>query len=210
MSREVFVVIPTVAGREDHLQRCTEAYTRTLAGVSHELFVVYDAPTCGLAWNLGADVARGHGAEWLHMTADDLEPLDGWYAAARSCVTDYAASPAALIWTARAGEPDQVESHGDWAARYSVPCAVSMSRIPFCRTTQWIDIPPIHYFSDNAFTSAMQAQGVPIVAVEGYAFRHHWAQPGRKRMNDAQWFAEQTAWQTWAARELLERAPRWS
>jgi hypothetical protein len=29
-------------------------------------------------------------------------------------------------------------------------------------------------------------------------------------MNDAQWFAEQTAWQQWAARELLERAPRWS
>jgi len=211
MSRlEVVVVIPTVQGREDHLDRCMAAYMRTLAGVRWQAVVEHNRATCGEAWNLGAEVARAAGATWLHMTADDLEPLDGWFEAAVSCVREFGASPSALIWTARAGEPDVIESHGDWAARYSVPNAVSMSRIPFCRTELWIDIPPIHYFSDNAFSSAMQAQGIPLVAVPGYAFRHHWAQAGRKQMNDEQWFREQTTWQQWAAGELLQRAPRWS
>ncbi len=206
---EVVVVIPTVTGREAHLDRCMQAYMRTLKGVHWQAVVHHNAPTCGAVWNIGAQAAREADAAYVHMSADDLEPLDGWYREAVATV-EMGATPSALIFTARDGQPDVVESHGDWAARYTVPTVTSMSRIPFCRTSQWIDIPPIHYFSDNAFTSAMQMQGVPVLAVAGYAFRHHWAQPGRKQMNDQQWFKEQTEWQTWAQGELLQRAPRWS
>lgn len=220
MSRQpcatLVVALPTVAGREDHLARCEAALRATVpADVRLVIDIRKDRATCGEVWNEVARQAQAlppaeYGQVHLLCLADDLEPLHGWYAAAVHVVENLAATPSALIYTAKPGEPDSVESHGDWAARYDAPTAVSMSRIPFCRAEQWVPIPPIHYFSDNAFSSAMQMQGVQMVAVREYAFRHHWAMAGRHPMNDAQWNDEHATWQRWAQSELLLRTPRWS
>lgn len=215
-SATLVVAIPTVTGREAHLERCGHAYHETTpTDVRLKLVVVRDRSTCGEVWNESAEIAL-EGAQapnftpvYLHCTADDLEPLPGWYEAAVG-VVESGGTPSALIYTARPGQSDVVESHGDWGVRYPARQVTSMSRIPFCRAEQWIPIPPIHYFSDNAFSSAMFTQGIPIVADPGFAFRHWWAQEARKPMNDTRWFEEQTMWQTWATSELLARAPRWT
>jgi len=196
------VAIPTVDGRAEDVARCERAYQETVPrAVRLVLDIQKNRPTCGEVWNEVARRARAFPAlgepVYLHCTADDLEPLPGWYDAAVTQV-EAGNTPSALIWTAAPGQPERIESHGDWAVRFTEPTIVGMSRIPFCAVGQWIEIPPIHYFSDNAFSSAMAAQAIPIVADPAYAFRHHWAQAGRHPMNDAQWFAEQTAWQTWA------------
>lgn len=210
------VAVPTVDGREQHLARCEHAYHETVpTDVRLILVVKRNLATCGEGWNDVAATARLYaagetaGPVYFHATADDLEPLPGWYEAA-VFQTENGHSPSALIYTARAGQGDVVESHGDWGVRYPQPQVVGMSRIPFCREEQWIPIPPIHYFSDNAFSSAMFAQGISMVADPAYVFRHWWAQEGRHPMNDEQWFREKTAWESWAVGELLQRAPRWS
>jgi len=211
----VIVALPTVDGRESHLERAEHALHETVPpAVRLVIDVQKNRATCGEVWNTVAARAQAFatgsdGPVYLLCMADDLEPLPGWYAAAARHV-EWGSTPSALIYTARAGQPDVVESHGDWGVRYPMPQVTSMSRIPFCRADQWIPIPPIHYFSDNAFSSAMTMQQIPIVAEPEFAFRHWWAAPGRKPMNDDQWFREQTAWQTWATGALLERAPRWS
>jgi hypothetical protein len=204
------VALPTVDGREHHLDRAMRALEQTTpADVRLIVEVRRNRPTCGEVWNLVAQVARGFARyatdapTYLLCMADDLEPLPGWFECARMLV-DEGSTPSALIFN---GETGHVESHGDWAVKYHNPTVVGMSRIPFCRAEQWIDIPPIHYFSDNAFSSAITSQGVPIVAHPDYAFRHWWAQEHRHPMNDEQWFREQTTWQTWAM--TLLPAPRY-
>jgi hypothetical protein len=215
MSRQLcatlVVALPTVTGRDEHLARCEAALHATVPkDVRLVIDVRKDRATCGEVWNEVAVEAQALAPAYLLCLADDLEPLPGWYEAAVHVVENLAATPSALIYTAKLGEPDAVESHGDWAARYDAPTAVSMSRIPFCRAEQWVPIPAIHYFSDNAFSSAMQMQGIQMVAVREYAFRHHWAMAGRHPMNDQQWNDEHAEWQRWAQSELLQRTPRWS
>jgi hypothetical protein len=207
------VSVPTVDGREDHLVRCEHAYHETTPpDVQLILDVRRGRTTCGQVWNESAARARFAYQSrpgmpvYFHATADDLEPLPGWFDAARRNVTD-GASPSALIYTARPGQPDVVESHGDWGVRYPSRQVCSMSRIPFCLIEQWIDIPQIHYYSDNAFTAALQAQKIPCVAEPDYAFRHWWAEAGRHPMNDAQWYAEQAAYTSWAQALLQASTP---
>jgi len=76
---------------------------------------------------------------------------------------------------------DTIESHGDWGRAYhgEGDVAVSMTRIPAVLVEWWRPIPPIHYYSDNAVTAVLRMLDVPILASRGFAWRHHWAQPGR-------------------------------
>lgn len=207
------VALPTVDGRESFLERAELALHETVPpDVRLIIDVQKNRPTCGEVWNTVAERAQAFetdGPVHLLCLADDLEPLPGWYQAAVRH-TEWGATPSALIWTHREGEADVVESHGDWGIRYPHAQVTSMSRIPFCKASQWIPIPPIHYFSDNAFSSAMTAQGIAIVAEPEFVFRHWWAAAGRHEMNNEAWFREQNAWQSWATSVLLERAPRWS
>jgi hypothetical protein len=54
----------------------TAASTPTsIARTPIELIVIKNEPTCGIAWQKGAEQATG---DFLHFTADDLEPALGW------------------------------------------------------------------------------------------------------------------------------------
>src|SRR5262245_55571386 len=76
----VAVVIPTMRGREHHLARCRRTYgERTDADL--EIVVEADHGTCGAAWMAGASRLEQQ-PDYLHLSADDLEPHDGWLDAA--------------------------------------------------------------------------------------------------------------------------------
>jgi hypothetical protein len=169
---KVDVVIPTVAGREEHLERCMTAYQRTAFG-RVRLIVIRDMDTCGLAWNAGAKHAR---SDYLHFTADDLQPLDGWLQAAMGCTAQHAL-PAAVVTDARGSNCGE-----HWGALPPDRTEVRVGTVPFMAASAWPAIGPSldgHYFTDNWISHRARAAGWPTVACLGYRFRHHWAQERR-------------------------------
>jgi hypothetical protein len=172
----ISVIVPTVPGREARLERCLDAYRRrTVAAV--ELIVIHDAPTCGVAWNVGAGKARG---DYLHWTADDLEPADGWDLAARE-TADTGAIPAPVVLRPNG----TVESSGGFWDRQVADGQPTdnTSVVPFCTAEQWERLGPhleTHYFNDNYFTWRARQAGMDVIVRTGYALTHHWALPGRK------------------------------
>jgi len=170
----VLVIIPTVDGREEHLHRCTEAY------YGNDILVLRGFSTCGEAWNVGADHATKCGHKYVHMTADDLVPHKGWVdAAVETLEQNCGYLPGALIY-----RPDgTLESFGNQMAEdWSV---VEGASVPFCKTENWVPIPNIHYWSDNAFDYAQKhVHDYRFLLRHNYAFTHYTASAGRKTMDD--------------------------
>jgi hypothetical protein len=163
---KISIVVPTVEGREDHLERCLDAYTHR-SNSAIELIVIKDEATCGIAWQKGAEQATG---EYLHFTADDLEPALAWDLRARHAAQD-GIIPMPLI----VGPDNHVEPLG--------PNTQGCTRIPFCTMEQW-DVGigpmiPLHYYTDNWFSKRAAQAGLLLREVRGYTFKHHWAQPAR-------------------------------
>jgi hypothetical protein len=167
------VVVPTVAGREEHLARCLTAY-RERSVNPIELIVIHDRPTVGIAWNEGAGKAVG---DLLHFTADDLEPLARWdEMAVDSARAGRIPAPGSI--TRVDGTVDRSLTEGQAVSGY----AADISVIPFCSREQWECIGSFldcHYFTDSFFSHRAVQCGYPIVGRTGFAFVHHYAQPGR-------------------------------
>lgn len=163
----ISIVVPTVDGREEHYARCLKAYEDHTED-EFEIITIRNRPTCGLAWQEGADQAQGL---YLHFSADDLEPFVGWDIEARdTCERGYL--PAPTIYTKDTGVEELMGVTPDGF----------FSRIPFCMMEQWAEIGPmipIHYFTDNYFSWRGAQAGYPTVLAAGYDFRHHWADPAR-------------------------------
>lgn len=161
----ISVIIPTVEGREESLERCVDAYAKHTE-VDLEIIVIENLPTCGEAWQMGADQAAG---DYIHFSADDLEPLEGWSKEA-IIAADEGLLPAPTIY----GPSGDVEELGG--------ATIGCTRIPFCTREQWGKIGPMipaHYYTDNYFTSCGVAAGYTVVEIPTYAFSHHWAMAGR-------------------------------
>lgn len=179
------IVVPTVAGREDHLERALRTY-REHSRSKVELIVIHDEPTCGRAWNVGAEKATG---DYLHLGADDVEPHDGWDAYAIEAVEKGAVPSAvyynpdgALCW---ANGPtselppdwtpgvDHMRGDGSWYAG---------SYAPFFSAEQHERIGPTidgHYGTDDFLSFRAVKLGYPIVVRTGFAFTHYHAMAGR-------------------------------
>lgn len=170
----ISIVVPTIAGREDHLARCLAAYEANTTQ-PFELIVEHDHPAVGPAWNAGAERATG---DFIHLTADDLEPHPGWDMVALETV-ERGALPAPRVINQH-GTLDSCGLHGvemeDWAP-------VPMSVIPFLPVLLWEDyvrpVLPIHYFTDNWISLRAARAGWPTMVRRGFQFTHHWAQWGR-------------------------------
>lgn len=169
----ITVVIPTVTGREVDLARCLDAY---LSRSVHDIIITtfLNFPTCADGWNAGAADAVG---DYLHFSADDLEPHEGWDVAAIEA-TERGLLPAPRIVN-QYGRLDSCGLHGvemeDWAV-------VPMSVIPFMPLELWKKVgpvPSIHYFSDNYISWRAGLAGFKTAVRRDFAFTHHWAQPGR-------------------------------
>lgn len=170
----ISIVIPTVPGREDHYERCARAYAER---TSHrfEIITEYDHPTVGHAWQAGAQKAKG---SYLHLTCDDLEPLDGWDdGAVRTC--DWGFLPAPRVINAHTGAE---ESRPAWGHRFEDGTDCGITVVPFMSARQWEAIQPlclIHYYSDDFISERGRAAGWPPVMCNDYAFKHYWAQVRR-------------------------------
>lgn len=175
----VSVIIPTVAGRDDILERVLGAY-RATDGVS-EVVVEYNNPTCGVAWQKASQAVDG---DYVLFGADDLEPLPGWLPPLiEACEAGMVPCPVVL-------EPDgvTVQSAGatGWDLTKTVPAdwgETGWTTVPFIRR-DWMDavlpIPPIHYCTDTWFSAKLQLErGLPTVVRNDSRFVHHNALPGR-------------------------------
>jgi hypothetical protein len=179
----VAVVVPTIEGREELLNGCLDAYGETCPSfVDLNLIVVRDKPTCGIAWQEGAEIAVAEGCDYLHFSADDLEPLGGWVEAALWMADQGRAIPAPRL----VGRSGVLQSCGDpaRAIEMSNGTEVQFSAVPFLRREWWTDyvdpMLPTHYYTDNWVSfKARLLGGVPSVVARDYSFIHHFAEPGR-------------------------------
>jgi hypothetical protein len=172
--KSITVVIPTVKGREHHLTRCMSAYDATYPNC--ELIIVRDKPACGIAWQIGADKSSG---DYIHFTADDLAPHEGWAEAAIHGA-DQGTLPAPKIINGITGNEDELGP---------VRPDGFFTRIPFCSRAQWEKIGPmipIHYYTDNWFSWRGFQEGYESVEATGYTFTHFWAQEGRGTPNQTE------------------------
>jgi len=170
----ITVVVPTVDGREKHLERCIDAY-RNRSRYPVELIVLENRPTCGAAWIEGAEAATG---DYVHFSADDLEPSAGWdVEAVGYASTGIAPSPRIL---GPDGDTQFCGMHGpnEWPSGLLVP----MSVIPFLSRPMLRAALPLldaHYFTDNWISWKLYRAGFVTAVARGFEFTHHWAQTRR-------------------------------
>lgn len=170
----ISVIIPTVTGREEHYERCAQAYCERTK-ISFEVITEFDHPTVGLAWQAGAEKARG---DYIALTCDDLEPQLGWDRAAMA-VADSGAIPAPKVVNAHTGA---LESRPVWGMEFAdgIDCGISV--IPFMARRQYEAIQPFflgHYYTDDFISDRARRAGWPSLMCNTYAFKHHWAQHRR-------------------------------
>lgn len=165
---KVSIVIPTIQGREDLFAQTKDGYAASKpATVEFEYITPKDFPTIGEAWNAGAAKATG---EFLHLTADDVIPHEGWIDAAINA-TNRAEWPCPKILN-----PDgSLHSCGTLGGGMllpdcptGTPCAASP--FPFFRSNRWVQLGPalgIHYYADDALGWKARSIGLtPTVCAE--------------------------------------------
>lgn len=178
MSR-LAIVIPTVDGREADLRRCVVAYEKTAPDAY--LYIEHGHGSCGEAWLAGAERAREHDFDYLHLTADDLEPHPGWLEVATETV-DKGFIPAPLVY-APGGELESAGLSGfalnltaqaDWHP-------VDGTTVPFLTAEMWdaIGMIPIHYCTDLWVSAKGRLNGWETVIRTGMRFTHYTAPAGR-------------------------------
>jgi hypothetical protein len=202
----ISVICPTVTGREELLAKTKIAYAAHTD--DYELIVVPDKPACGPAWVEGASKAQG---EFLHFTADDIEPHAGWWQAAVETVErGYLPAPRIL------NTDGSLQSCGEWGKEQDTGTQTEFSRIPFLSRAQWDVVAPLvtpflsktHYYTDNCISFVARASGGETGVHRDYLFTHHLAEQSRgagmtweQRMNhDGQLFAAFAGYvQAWAS-----------
>jgi hypothetical protein len=152
------IVIPTIDGRQDELVQTVSAYERRSPGVDIEWIVEVNHPNCGVAWNAGAARARG---EYLHITADDIEPESTMWLASALAICRNDCVPVGFV------------REGAHQFGRDFP------RMPFCRREWWVPVAEIHYYSDNHFGDVMRRAGHSSVVASDYDFLHRKSMVGR-------------------------------
>jgi hypothetical protein len=171
----ISIIIPTITGREHWLERCKTAYEQTSAHrVDIELIVMCDFPACGIGWNKGIELAAG---DYIHLTADDIEPIAGWHVPAVESA-DRGELPAARILNT----DGTLQSCGTDHLEHAEGEEAFVARIPFATREQFDLIGPMmneHYMGDYWFSHRGRQVGLKSVVRRDYCFYHHYAQEGR-------------------------------
>lgn len=177
------VVIPTITGRETLLEATMAAYRAWPAAVERWSFIlVRDRTTIGAAWEAGAQMARAEGYDYIHLSADDVEPLPGALdEGLRAAVDGILASPRII-------QPDgtllQCGSLG--GGQLLGECAdgtvASTSQFPILSASSYsaiAPIPAIHYYADDYVGWALRQEGFAVEVRTAFAFRHLGGSAGR-------------------------------
>lgn len=166
----ISVVIPTIDGREEWLDRCLKAYAAT-SPADTQYVIVRNEPSCGHAWVKGAAQARG---DYVHFTADDLEPFENWWVEplrelrrGRVPAANVRAADGTRLWCD--------SPLGDLGI-YPNVLVPTLSR-SLLDADDWLL--PVHYGSDDWVAYVARARGLEIRRCAGYRFTHHVAQEGR-------------------------------
>lgn len=179
----IAVVIPTIRGREALYERTVAAY-RATADVS--IITARDRPTIGQAWNNGAEAALGvPGVEYLHLSADDVEPQPGW-AEAATRTADRGGYPSPRILNI----DGSLHSCGTMGGGMLLPecgdgTVCGSSPFPFMRLDEWAGVGPsipAHYYADDFLAWSARQQGLEPVVVRDFCLVHLEGTQGRSRM----------------------------
>ena len=182
----ISLIVPTIEGREHWLERTLHAYHDTTP--DYELIVLRDRATAGIAWNEGWSQAKG---DYLHFTADDIEPQAGWWQEGIKWI-ERGILPAPRVLNT----DGTLQSCGDDCSEQETGTPTQVARIPFCSREQAECIFPIienHYCGDYYFTWKGRQCGWPSLVVRDFVFTHHLVNVGRLNTLDADWAAFQRA-----------------
>lgn len=173
---EITVVVPTISGREESLQRALASYDLTLAGEDYEIIEIKDWPSWPSACNEGYKKSDSH---YVHFTADDLEALPGWWDAARQALTETPEElPAPRVYDYFPPPEGKFMNEIDGADGD----LTHFTRIPIMTRGQYETIgswPHIDYYADLWLSEKARTLGIRTRMVYGYDFVHHWSQIGR-------------------------------
>lgn len=176
----VAIIVPTVKGRETDLERCVEAYHDTAP--SAKVYIEHDRPSCGDAWIRGAERAAQDGFDYLHLTADDLEPHPGWLEPAVEAV-DAGFIPAPLVYHPDGGlESAGLQGFGCYRGAYADWSPIEGTTVPFLTREMWEKVgmeATLHYCTDLLVSYRGRKHGWETVVRTGMVFTHYTAQPGR-------------------------------
>ena len=168
------MICPTIDGREGWLERCKAGYAATTP--HYEFIEIRNISTCNGAWNIGIPQATG---DFIHLTADDIEPLEGWWEAATEWVAKgYLPAP-------RIVNPDgSVQSCGDDIYEQPTGAPTTLTRVPFFSREQMdrAKLWPVmegHYCGDVWITHQAKMAGIPTVVVREMQFIHSFSPVGR-------------------------------
>lgn len=170
----ISVVIPTIPGREASLQRAIQAFCDTTP--SHEIVLEYDHSTCGSGWDVGARRAVG---DYICLSADDHEPLEGWWEPLVEAV-DQGYCPASVVLNSD-GTLQSAGMNG-WNANLRVQdwLPVEHTLTPFMSRAQWEKvggIPRVLHFCTDIWVSAVLK--TQVVVREKSRVVHHSELVGR-------------------------------
>lgn len=173
----ITVPMPTVTGREDLLQ---DALDSLLATSTVDLHIVLDGKGCGEAWARGFEEGNG---DYFFAGADDITMHPGWWQAAKR-VADLGHLPVARVLNT----DGSLQSCGRWQTEFPDGYMLTGTGDDFCRSpffsrAQWeklrplvfpfLQIPAIHYFTDNIFSWAGNRLGMRSVVARSYEYTHH-------------------------------------
>lgn len=169
----ISIIIPTIEGREESLQRAFNAYSQTTPPGT-EILVTGPHETCGEAWQSGAQKVSG---DYICFGADDHEALPGWWEPLVEAIDVYNVLPCSVVFN-----PDgSVQSAGmsNWQPHEYIPRdwhPVEHTLTPFVSRRQLnlvAPIPPIHFCSDLWFSARLRHFGIPTIVRTGSHVIHH-------------------------------------
>lgn len=175
----VAVVIPTIKGREEDLRRCLVGYENTCPDA--EIYIEAGYPSCGEAWIAGAERAVERGFDYIHFTADDLEPHEGWLEpAVESVEKDFIPSPV-VFHPDGTLESAGLMGFGCYTGPHHDGMLVEGTTVPFLRRDMWerIGMIPVHYCTDLWVSHQGRKYGWETVLRTSMEFTHYNAPAGR-------------------------------
>lgn len=206
----LLVCIPTITGREHHLEQAVRGYhDRTPDDVHVNISIVKDRPTCGIGWQacvdqalLAAEQGASAAPDYIHFSNDDivvahgwLDPLvetvrdEGWLPCPRMEPAGYHLGQEPAVDMAPALAPAVTERsywYSDLPEKQPQEdwAFVDHGSLPFCSLHQWKVIGPflpIHFGTDKWFYWIGRKRGYAAVARMDSVIYNYAVQIGRAK-----------------------------
>lgn len=174
----ISIVIPTIAGREESLQRAVKSYVDTTPDDT-ELIIETGHATCGSAWQAGASKAKG---DYICLGADDHEPLDGWWEPlVEAC--DLGFCPCSVVLNSNGSVQSAGMVNWNWNLVVEDCYGVEHTLTPFMSREQWELVQPIpvalHYCTDIWVSARLRHHGITAAVRSSSRVIHHYHPVGR-------------------------------